>query len=351
MKCILQPTFLMICCMASVTDASEIVLFDGSLGTLPSTQDWPFLADPIFGHSVTQTAGPASTEFNSLSPLSDRGGYFTDDPVLGLFSNPHMPVIERVPGFTVRVDVRVLAEDHVTGPAGDDNGDGVDDRSGFSLIAISQDLAGLELAFWEDRVWVQEDDAVNANDLFTQAESVAFDTTSAVTRFELVVRGTAYELYANEAGLPILDGALRNYANFSGSIDPYEIPSFLFLGDDTTRGESRVELGYVSITQHDAVLGDLDCDGDVDFDDIDAFVLGLTDPAGYEVVYGLPSSLKGDLDDDGDHDFDDIAGFVAELTGSPSTRVPEPGALLLFLLGGALLARARQTKPKGRGEV
>jgi hypothetical protein len=61
--------------------------------------------------------------------------------------------------------------------------------------------------------------------------------------------------------------------------------------------------------------GDMDFDGDVDFDDIDDFVLGLTNPVAYENLYGFPPSLHGDTDGDGDQDFDDISRFVGILVG------------------------------------
>jgi hypothetical protein len=61
--------------------------------------------------------------------------------------------------------------------------------------------------------------------------------------------------------------------------------------------------------------GDMDLDADLDFDDIDDFVLGLGDDAAYEEQYGLPASAKGDCDGDGDIDFDDIPYFVAMLSG------------------------------------
>lgn len=84
--------------------------------------------------------------------------------------------------------------------------------------------------------------------------------------------------------------------------------------------------------------GDMDCDGDVDFDDIDDLVVGLTDPGQYEESYGVPPQLKGDTDGDGDLDFDDINGFVAILRGTPSSaRVPEPSALRLAIVGLAIL--------------
>jgi hypothetical protein len=56
--------------------------------------------------------------------------------------------------------------------------------------------------------------------------------------------------------------------------------------------------------------GDMDMDGDVDFDDIDPLVLGLNNPAAYAKAFTVPATLHGDLDGDGDLDFDDIGAFV-----------------------------------------
>jgi hypothetical protein len=77
----------------------------------------------------------------------------------------------------------------------------------------------------------------------------------------------------------------------------------------------------------------MDCDGDVDFDDIDDFVLGLNDPVQYTSHFGVPPSLKGDTDGDQDIDFDDIPGFVTLLGGGAQAglAVPEPSHVGLLL--------------------
>ncbi|MEW6252149.1 MAG: hypothetical protein AB1716_16040 [Planctomycetota bacterium] len=59
--------------------------------------------------------------------------------------------------------------------------------------------------------------------------------------------------------------------------------------------------------------GDLNCDGHVDFDDINPFVLALTDPAGYAIAYPNCNILNGDCNGDGLVNFDDINPFVALL--------------------------------------
>ena len=93
------------------------------------------------------------------------------------------------------------------------------------------------------------------------------------------------------------------------------------------------------------IVGDMDCDSDVDFDDIDAFVLGLNDPTAYENMFGVPPSLKGDTDGDDDLDFDDILGFVNALSGgSVVTPVPEPATFLLFFTALATMRFGFRTK-------
>ena len=90
--------------------------------------------------------------------------------------------------------------------------------------------------------------------------------------------------------------------------------------------------------------GDMDLDGDVDFDDINDFVLGLNDPNTYRSTFWVEASQNGDIDMDGDQDIDDIAGFVGILSGGGNVSgVPEPTTLLLAVLG-ALGAMALSLK-------
>ncbi len=60
--------------------------------------------------------------------------------------------------------------------------------------------------------------------------------------------------------------------------------------------------------------GDLNCDGNVDFGDINPFVLALTNPAGYAAQYPNCDRLNADINGDGVVDFGDINPFVRLLT-------------------------------------
>ncbi len=60
--------------------------------------------------------------------------------------------------------------------------------------------------------------------------------------------------------------------------------------------------------------GDMNCDGNADFGDINPFVLALTNPAGYATQFPNCDIMNGDINGDGFVDFGDINPFVWVLT-------------------------------------
>jgi hypothetical protein len=102
------------------------------------------------------------------------------------------------------------------------------------------------MAFWENEIWVQDDDAEDPGSLFTHAEGAAYSTTVSLQTYHLAIFSSTYTLTVGSS--TILTGRLRDYTNFSGPIDPYETPNFLFLGDNTTSAQARIKLTFVSIT-------------------------------------------------------------------------------------------------------
>ncbi|MGR8948036.1 MAG: choice-of-anchor Y domain-containing protein [Gammaproteobacteria bacterium] len=218
------------------SNAAEVVLYDGSLGTLPSAQSWLGLGSGSFpapihngqGASV-DTTGDADAQF----------GYFTEDPIFGGSQHPLMPTLSRHDGFEVSFSLQILAENHAPR---DDNGDGKLDRAGYSVIVISEDLSGLELGFFENKVWAYEDGQTNPGDLFTQAENALFDTTEMID-YRLSGDTGGYSLFANDVN--ILNGDWRQYS--ASSFFPYDNPSSLFFGDDTTSASSSVLLTDISV--------------------------------------------------------------------------------------------------------
>ncbi len=77
--------------------------------------------------------------------------------------------------------------------------------------------------------------------------------------------------------------------------------------DGGTRGWTRITL------LRPGGKGDLNCDGVVSFDDIDAFITALSGEAAYAAAYPECQWLHADCDCDGAVTFDDIDGFVRQL--------------------------------------
>ena len=62
------------------------------------------------------------------------------------------------------------------------------------------------------------------------------------------------------------------------------------------------------------VPGDLNCDGSINFGDINPFVLGLSAPIQWLAQFHSCDLLNGDINGDGSVDFSDINPFVALLS-------------------------------------
>ncbi len=138
----------------------------------------------------------------------------------------------------------------------------------------------------------------------------------------------AHDVQVTLAGVTIIGGS--NPANL-GSIAPEgwavaiwtaEAPSgqgtYPLSADagSNSYGETFTGAGNSTFQVAFCALGDMNCDGAVTFDDINPFVLALSDPAAYAATYPNCNVLNGDCDSDGDVDFDDINCFVA-LFGLP----------------------------------
>ncbi len=201
--------------------ASAIDLYNGPSGTAPETQGW--LAFASLGGTPLRTTAGGKTTLDTTSTNAIFAGYSN---YLGATTvNPLFPALSRTDGFVVSLDVRVLSESHAN-----------PNRSGVSLIALSSDLQGIEVAFWTNEIWVQ------SGPDFLHAEGVAFNTTAAITTYDLTIHGTTYAISAN--GNPILSGNLRNYSAFGL---PYNLPNFMFLGDDTTSASASFEFSRLSV--------------------------------------------------------------------------------------------------------
>ncbi len=220
------------------------LLLVGGLVVLPLTAatETTVLYDGALGGG-TQT--PRDQGFNAIVPvdatLSAVGGVTTLDTTArnGIYagfigSADAVPTLDRTAGYTVSFTARVAQETHTS-----------NDRAGFSIIVLSSDAIGLELAFWEDEIWAQHD-VQTGGGYFRHGEGVFTDTTQRLTRYDLAVVSDTYTLWMSDTR--VLSGSLRDYTGYEGILDPYETANFLFLGDDTTSASAIFELSRVAIT-------------------------------------------------------------------------------------------------------
>jgi len=219
---------------AAVSDTT--VLYDGSVGGTPDTQNFGYLAldtTPFdFTIDATQTFSSdlQATILNTTPDMDEHAGYTisTTSPI----------TFDRSTGFQLDMTVRIASETHQS-----DN-----TRAGFSITFLANDARGIEVAFWEDRIWVQE--GGSPPELFTSAEGIDFDTTADFVDYSLTIITDTYSLSADE--VPILTGSLRDYTAweppFGLPIDVYEQPNLLSLSDNTTSAQGEAWLSYVAVT-------------------------------------------------------------------------------------------------------
>lgn len=210
----------------TAASAAGVVLYDGALGGTPDSQLMIYQ-----GIGGVQSSTNGVTTLNTTLSSAVQAGYQPKPGVL--------PSLDRAQGFTLQFTTQLISESHSNS---DRNNDAIDDRAGFSVIALASDQRGIELGFWSDRIWAQAGGGAGDGALFTQAEGAPIDTT--VTRtYELAIQGTTYRL--SSGNTVILSGPLRNYSSFGV---PYSLGNFIFLGDNTTSASAIVRISSILAT-------------------------------------------------------------------------------------------------------
>lgn len=218
--------------------AQSFTLYNGASNVTPddATWGWSYLS---LGGSATKTASGGVTTLDSTANDSISAGFST---VTSARSTPF--VLDNARGYTVGFDIRVNAEDHSNASA-DKNADGLADRSGVSLLVLGSDHKGLELAFWQNEIWPQQDSPLFIHNAVTERAQGA-NLTSLLTHYDLQITGSSYTL-SNGGGV-LLTGNLRDYAGNGAAFAPYTTSNFLFLGDDTTSARGSVGIARVNVT-------------------------------------------------------------------------------------------------------
>ena len=165
--------------------------------------------------------------------MASRLAPLTNSAQAGYFGGAEdYPALNRGAGFRLQFSVVVTSENHNN-----------NHRAGYSIIALGDDAQGIEIGFWTDTIWAQEDNKAGGS-LFTHAEEASFDTTTLKT-YAVDILSDTYQI--SSEGSPILSGRVRNYEDFAGFPDVYETPNFIFLGDDTTSAGALIELQNVVV--------------------------------------------------------------------------------------------------------
>jgi hypothetical protein len=192
--------------LAGAPAARGQVLYDAAQNTLPSSQGWGYSYNPL---APQPTLGVTNGVLflDTTASGSTQAGYGRAAPA----------DLNRTNGFAVAFTARVNSESHAS-----------TNRAGFAVIALGSDKRGIELGFWTNSVWAQADTNTT---LFTHAETAACNTATNFLDYVLSVGPTNYTLFVG--GAVLLTGPIRDYTAFTGLVDPYETPNFLFFGDDT----------------------------------------------------------------------------------------------------------------------
>ena len=185
-------------------------LYDAGIGTLPEAQGWTYGA---LGVGIVKNVAGGSLLFDTSTLADNQAGW----------SRIAVPLLDRSRGFTLLFTTQLNVEAHNNA-----------NRAGFSVIVLGSDTNGIELAFWTNTVFAQD----GPPGLFVHAEDVAFTTTGGFVEYALTMVASNYILRAN--GSPILSGPVRDYTSFSGPINPYRTPNFIFFGDNTTSASGSV---------------------------------------------------------------------------------------------------------------
>ena len=206
------------------------VLYDAGLGTTPDQQGWTYLTSPLSGAQATQIVSQGALELDTRSVLAEQAGYFRTSTSIDLSSV----------GFVLSFMMQQV--NGVDLPDSDPLASGERNRGGLSLIAISENLMGIEIQFQSDHVIALDD----RNTAFPIGESAALDTTVGLRSYELILNANEYRLLVDNQ--PKLQGPLRDYTTIAPSPPAglvYSIPNLLFFGDNTGRGAALTRLSHM----------------------------------------------------------------------------------------------------------
>lgn len=238
-------------------EAHALDLFDGSLGQAPTEQgelilgvigippsplDTPFFVAsggetlPAGGGVLINSGQQFMVSIPPFPPYpatAEYAGYSNYLPLVPEFIGSSASIVQ-TNRFSLFFDVDLISTTENS-----------PDRAAFSVLAVGAGNRGIELA------WDTDDQIFAQNQNFSRGEEVTVAAGDPNT-YELLVEENTYSL--RQAGIQILTGPLRTYtfdpSNSSPPLpfNPYELPGFLFLGDNTGQESGEFLLRSASIT-------------------------------------------------------------------------------------------------------
>ena len=227
--------------------ASAISLYNGSglpglQGTLQigSITSAGVPISPATGNGQSLSAGGVTV--NTAANAAEYSGYSNYNPLSSTYFNPSIfsaSTLNQATGYSLTFTVSL---DSATSNTSTTN-----PRAVFSIIAISSDGKGIEIGFRANEIFAQSSVGFTSQDL---AQTATFSTNTSKT-YNLAVFNNGYTL--SSGATPIINGSLLNYS-FNPALssppltfNPYTIPSFVFLGDDTGQESGTFTLGAVTL--------------------------------------------------------------------------------------------------------
>jgi hypothetical protein len=216
------------CALAAHT-AGATVIYNPGQG-VPGAQGWLTAGSGSGSGSQAVVNGLLAFDSTGSSDAYGNGRFFPG-------------ALDTSAGFLLSWQLQLKSEEHTS-----------DNRAGFSLLLQGQDQTkSLELGFWTDKVWALKYEAGGADSGYLRdaAATASFDTQSALHTYTLTVLNDQFSLEADNTLL--FGGALRDYPTIGLSTLPYLAQSFIFFGDDSSRGKSTANIGAIQLLPLQAV--------------------------------------------------------------------------------------------------
>ena len=214
------------------TQSFAIKMFDASTGVLPT--------DPSYGWTYSSKTNGSGDGMVASPNASSHKLTFTSDNLFEQGYTKLSPVVlDNAKGYSLTFDLQVTLENHM---GADRNNDGFGDEAGFAVTVIGADKKGIQLNFWEDRIWAQQTDCLHHLNESAYGSTMGRGTgVDSLPHYKLDVKGSTYTLYRE--GSQILSGALKSYGTCSNA----GTANSFFIGDNSKSAGSTVRWSSMSV--------------------------------------------------------------------------------------------------------